>query len=181
MKLKKLIPNSLSLLRFVCSPLFLEALSSKQRYFAILIIAIAGVSDFLDGYLARRFDATSKFGELLDPLSDKIFCNSVLCGIYFLGHPPCPILLLSIAIPLMARDLCLILGSVFIRLKRMKVETKPVCLSKICTFLIFIFSISSVICSENNAFLMALGLACLILILLSTLIYFKRFSEASKE
>jgi len=48
------------------------------KYYAILVFAIAGLSDFLDGFIARRFDAQSKLGKLLDPLGDKLMTFTVL-------------------------------------------------------------------------------------------------------
>jgi len=48
------------------------------RFYAILVFAIAGLSDILDGYLARRFKAQSKLGMLLDPLGDKLMTFTVL-------------------------------------------------------------------------------------------------------
>jgi len=51
---------------------------SDIKYYAILVYIIAGLSDFLDGYIARRFEAQSKIGKVLDPLGDKLMTFTVL-------------------------------------------------------------------------------------------------------
>ena len=77
----KAVPNILSVFRICLVPVFIAAYFLDDRdikFYAILIFAIAGVSDILDGYLARRFKAQSKLGMLLDPLGDKLMTFSVL-------------------------------------------------------------------------------------------------------
>jgi len=49
-----------------------------RKYYAVLVYAIAALSDFLDGYLARRFEASSNLGKLLDPLGDKLMTFAVM-------------------------------------------------------------------------------------------------------
>jgi len=77
----KVVPNILSVFRICLVPVFIAAyfLDDRDiRFYAILVFAIAGLSDILDGYLARRFKAQSKLGMLLDPLGDKLMTFTVL-------------------------------------------------------------------------------------------------------
>ena len=77
----KIIPNILSVFRICLVPVFVIVYFLDTRdikYYAILVYAIAGLSDFLDGFIARRFDAQSKLGKLLDPLGDKLMTFTVL-------------------------------------------------------------------------------------------------------
>jgi len=77
----KVIPNILSVFRICLVPVFIIVYFTDDRdikYYAILVFAIAGLSDFLDGYIARKYDAQSKLGKLLDPLGDKLMTFSVL-------------------------------------------------------------------------------------------------------
>jgi cardiolipin synthase len=143
----------------------------------VLVICLAGITDFLDGYLARRFEAISRLGRFLDPLADKVFCNSVIWGLYFFNYSSCPVLLLTIAIPLTVRDLLLIFGFLVALFKRIKVEVEPVYISKLCTFLIFVFTISSILSNRYNIFLTFIGLGCVILIFWSGFTYCKRLSS----
>ena len=75
------IPNLLTLLRILLIPLvvfvFYLPIEHAGAYSAILF-AIAGITDWFDGYLARRLNQTSRFGEFLDPVADKLMVTVVL-------------------------------------------------------------------------------------------------------
>ena len=73
------LPNKLTVLRFVLTALFLWALFSPLRYnntLALVLFSLAGATDFLDGWLARRHRLVTNFGVLMDPLADKIMTCS---------------------------------------------------------------------------------------------------------
>ena len=75
------IPNILTLLRILVIPIiivFLEIGNHFYSWLALLLYAIACISDFLDGYLARKFELESSFGRFLDPIADKILVVSVI-------------------------------------------------------------------------------------------------------
>jgi cardiolipin synthase len=73
------IPNALSILRLLGVPVFIYfALISKQDVFAILVLVVAGITDYLDGKLARAWNQTSAFGALIDPAADRIYILSTL-------------------------------------------------------------------------------------------------------
>ena len=77
----KVVPNILSVFRICLVPVFVIAYFLDDhdiKYYAILVYIIAGLSDFLDGYVARRFDAQTKIGKVLDPLGDKLMTFTVL-------------------------------------------------------------------------------------------------------
>jgi len=77
----KALPNILSVFRICLVPVFVVAYFTDDndiKYFAILVYIIAGLSDFFDGFIARRFKAQSKLGKLLDPLGDKLMTFAVL-------------------------------------------------------------------------------------------------------
>ena len=77
----KVIPNILSVFRICLVPVFVIVYFIDTRdikYYAIIVYLIAGLSDFLDGYIARKFDAQSKLGKFLDPLGDKLMTFVVL-------------------------------------------------------------------------------------------------------
>ena len=75
------IPNLLTSLRIVLVPIYLSVFFSSREN-AILIAGIvfilAGISDVLDGYIARKYDMTTKLGTVLDPLADKLMTFAVL-------------------------------------------------------------------------------------------------------
>ena len=69
---KKLIPNYLTILRLILVPIIFGLILYEQYTFAIFFYIIANLTDILDGFIARKFDLTSDFGKLMDPLADKI-------------------------------------------------------------------------------------------------------------
>ena len=78
---KENIPNILTLLRILIIPIiiiFLEIDTKFYSWLALVLYVIACLSDFLDGYLARKFELESSFGRFLDPVADKILVVSVI-------------------------------------------------------------------------------------------------------
>ncbi|MEH3055428.1 MAG: CDP-diacylglycerol--glycerol-3-phosphate 3-phosphatidyltransferase [Patulibacter minatonensis] len=75
------IPNALTVGRIAITPVMVVALSVDTRdgdYIAAVIFAIASITDFVDGYLARRADVISAFGKLMDPIADKLLVVGAL-------------------------------------------------------------------------------------------------------
>jgi cardiolipin synthase len=67
------VPNFLTVLRFMGVPLFVWLVLAQKEYgFAVLVLAIMGSTDWVDGYVARRFNQASKLGRVLDPIADRI-------------------------------------------------------------------------------------------------------------
>ena len=85
--LQRNLPNVLTLFRFVALPFviyFLQDESSYMRFFALLCFVLAAISDFVDGYLARRWQIESELGKFLDPLADKfLVVGSFLTLMYY--------------------------------------------------------------------------------------------------
>ncbi len=77
------IPNALSVLRLLGIPVFIYfALVREQDVIAITILAIAGITDYLDGKLARAWNQTSDLGAMLDPVADRIYILATLIVLY---------------------------------------------------------------------------------------------------
>lgn len=73
------IPNLISFARLIGVPVFLYLfLSARADLAAMVVLAIGGTSDWVDGYLARRMDQVSRLGELLDPLADRLYILATL-------------------------------------------------------------------------------------------------------
>jgi cardiolipin synthase (CMP-forming) len=70
------VPNLVTLLRLAMLPPFLYSIATARPRAALAFFVIAGVSDFLDGYLARALDMRSAFGAVLDPIADKLLLMS---------------------------------------------------------------------------------------------------------
>jgi len=84
------IPNALTLLRILLIPLFVYLafidLGKNHIAWALLVFVVAAFTDFLDGYLARKWKVISNFGKIADPLADKLLVLSALAALTWL--PP---------------------------------------------------------------------------------------------
>jgi cardiolipin synthase len=102
------IPNALTALRGLGVPLFIWlALVKEADGWAILVLALGGVTDYLDGKLARLWNQTSRFGELADPAIDRIYILATLIVLYI--REAIPLWLITL---LLARDLILALVTI---------------------------------------------------------------------
>ncbi len=75
------VPNILSFFRLALVPVFLVLLISAQDVAALIVLAVASATDFLDGYLARRLNQISRLGQLLDPAADRLYLFAALLGL----------------------------------------------------------------------------------------------------
>lgn len=76
------LPNALSALRLAGVPLFLWlVLGPEEDGWALVVLMVSGVTDFLDGWLARKLDQMSKVGQLLDPVADRLYILAVVIGL----------------------------------------------------------------------------------------------------
>jgi cardiolipin synthase (CMP-forming) len=67
------VPNVISVIRLVCIPVFIWLLfSQKDRGRAAVLLAVLGATDWVDGYIARRFDQGSTLGKIIDPVADRL-------------------------------------------------------------------------------------------------------------
>ncbi|MSM38121.1 MAG: CDP-diacylglycerol--glycerol-3-phosphate 3-phosphatidyltransferase [Geobacter sp.] len=85
------IPNILTLLRIAAIPLLVFLLMSPDRepgFWAAALFAVASVTDWLDGYLARRMGIVTVFGKFLDPIADKLIVMAALIMILPFGRVP---------------------------------------------------------------------------------------------
>lgn len=83
------VPNAISGLRLLTIPLFAWlALVPEQDAAAALVLVIGGITDFLDGYLARRWNQVTRLGQLLDPIADRLSTITVLVVLLIRGVVP---------------------------------------------------------------------------------------------
>ena len=76
------LPNAVSALRLLGVPLFLWlVLGPEADVLALVVLSVSGFTDWLDGYLARRLHQTSKLGEILDPVADRLYILAVVIGL----------------------------------------------------------------------------------------------------
>jgi cardiolipin synthase len=106
------IPNALSALRLLLVPVFLYLLLVDQLGFALIVLLVAGASDWLDGFIARKFNQITQLGKLLDPAADRLYIFATLIGLTVNGNIPA-----WFAIVIIARDVLLLVGYPFLASK----------------------------------------------------------------
>jgi cardiolipin synthase len=91
------IPNALSLFRLACIPIFLWLLFGRDdRAAAAYLLAGLGATDWVDGYIARRFDQVSELGKVLDPVADRLLLLVGVVGITIDGSAPLVVAVLTL-------------------------------------------------------------------------------------
>lgn len=105
------IPNLLSLLRLLGVPLFLWlVLVSQADGWALLVLAVSGFTDYLDGMLARRWNQITRLGQLLDPIADRLYIFSTVVALVLRDIVP-----LWFGVLLVGRDVLLLLMGPILR------------------------------------------------------------------
>ena len=78
------LPNVISVVRLAGVPLFLWlVLGPESDAIALVVLMVAGFTDFLDGWLARRLGQFSRLGEILDPVADRLYILAAIIGLYY--------------------------------------------------------------------------------------------------
>jgi cardiolipin synthase len=107
------IPNALTGLRGIGVPLFIWlALAKEADGWAIIVLVIGGVTDYLDGKLARAWNQTSRFGELADPAIDRLYIVATLIVLYLRDALPLWVILI-----LITRDIALAFVTIALKVK----------------------------------------------------------------
>jgi cardiolipin synthase len=83
------IPNVISFIRLLGVPIFLYLLLGRQHdVAAVIVLAVGGSTDWVDGFVARRMNSVSRLGELLDPFADRLYILATLIGFTVRGVVP---------------------------------------------------------------------------------------------
>jgi cardiolipin synthase len=122
------IPNIITLARILLVPFIVWAIASSQMEIAFAIFIIAGVSDAVDGFLAKRFNMASELGALLDPLADKALLVSIYVSLGIWGALPRWIVILVVS-----RDIMIVSAVIVSWLFGKPIPMKPLMVSKLNT------------------------------------------------
>jgi cardiolipin synthase len=98
------VPNVLSSFRLLLIPVFLVLLLTHEYLMALITLVVSSATDFVDGFVARKFNQVSRVGQLLDPAADRLFIFSTLIGLAWGGFVPW-----WLAGVIIARDLLLLI------------------------------------------------------------------------
>ncbi len=119
------IPNLITLGRVILVPVVFWLLVTNQMTAAFLVFVIAGISDAVDGFLAKRFDWATELGAYLDPLADKLLIVCIFIALGVREELPS-----WLVIAVVSRDVLIVTGIVLSWFMGHPVEIKPLALSK---------------------------------------------------
>jgi len=135
----KIVPNIISIFRICLVPVFVILYFTDTRdvkYYAVMIYIFAGISDFLDGYIARKFEAQSKLGKLLDPLGDKLMTFTALICITITNFSNK--IFLGTVIVFFVKEILMGIGGLILH-KKARIELLPAnFIGKTSTFVFFV-------------------------------------------
>jgi cardiolipin synthase (CMP-forming) len=123
------IPNLITVFRLILVPIVIVMIMQGRWATAFVLFVVAGVSDGIDGFIARRFDMRSEFGAYIDPLADKALLVSIYVTLSVVGVLPS-----WLAIMVVSRDLMIVAAILLSWVMNRPVAIKPKAISKINTF-----------------------------------------------
>lgn len=139
----KHIPNILTIFRFILIPFILNFIFAGNYILAFIFFTLSGVTDVLDGFIARKFNLISNFGKLMDPLADKLTQISVLTSLVKIDIIPFWILVIVIL-----KELIMVMGASFLYGKDVIVYSKWY--GKLATVLFYLAIVISLITKQFN-------------------------------
>jgi cardiolipin synthase len=124
----RFLPNAISAARMLLvAPLVVYIIDGRFGA-ALLVLVIAGASDGLDGFLAKRFDWRTRVGGLLDPAADKLLLAASFLSLTYVGLVP-----LELTFVVVSRDVIIVLGAIFYQWLIAPVQGEPAAISKLNT------------------------------------------------
>ena len=128
------LPNLLTLLRLFAAPFLAWLIVEGSYRSAIALVAFAGVTDWFDGFTARKLGVAGRSGVILDPLADKVLLVTLFFALAYAGL--LPLWLLGLV---MGRDLVIVTGALLLRMLRNVRKFVPSMLGKVSTFFQIVF------------------------------------------
>lgn len=119
------IPNILTVLRILVTPLFVILLIRDMHGYALLVFVLAGVSDGLDGLIARMYNQRSDLGAILDPIADKLLLSAAYICLGILRDIPG-----WLAVVVISRDVTIVTGIAVLAFTNIPFDIRPSLISK---------------------------------------------------
>lgn len=124
------LPNLITLGRLLCVPLAIWLVLANDLQAAFWLFVAAGLSDAIDGFIAKRFDQRSRLGALLDPIADKALLVSMFVTLGLAGHLPAWLVILVVF-----RDVLIVGGFLLVTALAHAMHWEPLFISKLNTAL----------------------------------------------
>jgi cardiolipin synthase len=128
--------NIISLLRLLVTPIMVWSILMHHWWFAFLLLLVAGISDAIDGFLAKKFGMETVLGAFLDPLADKVLLVGIFVSLGVVDQLPSWLVILVVS-----RDLLIVGGALFSFALAIEFVVKPVWISKLNTVLQILLAI----------------------------------------
>ena len=128
-----MLPNALSVIRIILTVPIVIALLKEQYLLTLLLFLLAGISDALDGWIAKQFSFQTRLGSILDPVADKVLLTCTFNALYWIEVMPLWLLMI-----IFVRDVIIIAGALGYFLGEMSAESdllEPSLISKVNTVL----------------------------------------------
>jgi cardiolipin synthase len=159
------IPNALTLFRLLLTPLFVILLIRNQLMPALVVFFLAGISDGLDGLIARCFDQRTVIGAYLDPVADKVLLMSSYVCLGVLSIIPA-----WLAVIVLSRDILIVIGIAMLTLTEKKYRIQPSRISK-CTTALQLLTVAVALMASSPLLLTILFWATAALTMISGIHY----------
>lgn len=144
----KHIPNALTILRFLLIPIIIIYIVKDKYIEAFIFLTISGITDVLDGIIARKFNFITNFGKLIDPLADKTTQISILVTLALKNIIPMWILII-----VFIKEFVMVAGASFLYGKELVVSSKWY--GKLATVLFYLAIVSSFVIRYWNSIALA--------------------------
>jgi cardiolipin synthase len=171
----KFVPNAISVGRMLLVAPLVLCIVERRFALALIVLVVAGLSDGLDGYLAKRFDWRTRIGGLLDPAADKLLLVAAFASLTYAGLVP-P----ELTIVVVARDAVIVLGALCYQWLIAPVQGEPSAISKLNTAcqlgMVFFTLTAAAIAWPPPVSLTVLGAAVVFTSIVSGLSYVLRWS-----
>lgn len=137
----KQIPNMLTMCRFVLIPFIFGAIIQNDYVAAFVFLTISGMTDVLDGFIARKFNFITNFGKLIDPLADKATQIATLIALTYIKVIP-----IWILVVVFIKELIMVSGASFLYGKKLVVSSRW--FGKLATVVFYIAVVASLVRKE---------------------------------
>ena len=175
----KHIPNILTIIRFLLIPVIVVFCLQENYILAIIFLTVSGITDILDGLIARKYNLITDFGKLMDPLADKATQVSLLTILVIKNMIPIWILVIVVL-----KEFCMVSGASFLYGKELVVSSKWY--GKLATVLFYLAFVKSLLVEQLQGILqlnvtlvkninIAIYYAAVVTTVMSLLLYIKAF------
>lgn len=175
----KHIPNILTIIRFLLIPVIVVFCLQENYILAIIFLTVSGITDILDGLIARKYNLITDFGKLMDPLADKATQVSLLTILVIKNMIPIWILVIVVL-----KEFCMVSGASFLYGKELVVSSKWY--GKLATVLFYLAIVTSLVVEQLQGMIqfnvtlvkninIAIYYAAVVTTVMSLLLYIKAF------